>query len=237
MIKKLTPISLLAVLLFLIVPADKTSASSYEDGTYNITANALHIDKDEPSVAADYINEAAEVIVENGEMNLQVTVPKSEEFSLYSLKKQGDAETKEEDDNNLYYSFSLTEQDKENAMINVITSYEVPSMDLVHEDVEFRFQLEGLDKIKQASGNNKDHESEENSNNENEENINDDESVTNDESDSDDAAATISGNDSDEGKDGAKQENPKTGDEAPIILFTFILIISGVLLTRKLAVR
>src|SRR5699024_5032714 len=80
MIKKLTPISLLAVLLFLIIPEHKTSASSYEDGTYNITANALHIDKDEPSVAADYINEAAEVIVENGEMNLQVTVPKNEDF-------------------------------------------------------------------------------------------------------------------------------------------------------------
>src|SRR5699024_11397240 len=91
---------------------------------------------------------------------------------LFPTRRSSDLEAKEEDDNNLYYSFSLTEQDKENAMINVITSYEVPSMDLVHEDVEFRFQLEGLDKIKQASGNNKDHESEENSNNENEENIN-----------------------------------------------------------------
>src|SRR5699024_7554963 len=112
-----------------------------------------------------------------------------------------------------------------------------PSMDLVHEDVEFRFQLEGLDKIKQASGNNKDHESEENSNNENEENINDDESVTNDESDSDDAAATISGNDSEEGKDGAKQEHPNKVDEAPINLLTYIFIMSDVLLTRQLAVR
>src|SRR5699024_1028880 len=149
-------------------------------------------------------------------MNLQDMDTKSKEFSLNSLKKQDEAEKKEEDDNNIYYIFSLTVKEKENAMINVITYYEIPSMDLVHEDVEFRFQLEGLDKIKQATGNNKDHESEENSNNENEENINDDESVTNDESDSDDAAATISGNDSDEGKDGAKQENPKTGDEAPI---------------------
>src|SRR5699024_11532297 len=105
-----------------------------------------------------------------------------------------------------------------NEILMMINSCEVSSMNLVHEGVEFSLQLEGIDKIKQASGNNKDHESEENSNNENEENINDDESVTNDESDSDDAAATISGNDSDEGKDGAKQENPKTGDEAPIIL-------------------
>src|SRR5699024_10190742 len=127
--------------------------------------------------------------------------------------------------------------DKENAMITVVTSYEVPSMDVVHEDVEFRFQLEGIDKITQASGDNKDHESQKKSNNENDENINDDESGTNGESDSDDAAATVSGNGSDEGKDGAKQENPKTGDQAAIILFTFILIISGVLLTRKIAVR
>src|SRR5699024_2002859 len=105
------------------------------DGTYNITANALHIDKDEPSVAADYINEAAEVIVENGEMNLQVTVPKSEEFSLYSLKQQSHAETKEEDDNNLSYSLSLTDQEEEDTMSHVITSDGGPAMDFVHEDV------------------------------------------------------------------------------------------------------
>src|SRR5699024_9050596 len=119
----------------------------YEDGTYDIIAKALHEDKDEPSTAADYINEEAEVIIKNGKLDLKITVPKNDQFSIYALHKQGDEQTKEEDEDNLYYFFHLDEQNIEEAIINVVASYEVPDMDFTHEDVNFRFQLEGLDDL------------------------------------------------------------------------------------------
>src|SRR5699024_1538089 len=119
----------------------------YEDGTYDIIAKALHEDKDEPSTAADYINEEAEVIIKNGELDLKITVPKNDQFSIYVLHKQGDEQTKVEDEDNLYYFFHLDEQNIEEAIINVVASYEVPDMDFTHEDVNFRFQLEELDDL------------------------------------------------------------------------------------------
>src|SRR5699024_9464709 len=78
-----------AVDLLLMMTNGKSFAASYVDGEYDVSVNALHADKDEASVAADYINEGAKVIVNEGEAELKITVPKDEEFSLYSLKKQG----------------------------------------------------------------------------------------------------------------------------------------------------
>lgn len=224
--KKLTPIMFVAIVLFLIMPIGKSFAASFVDGEYDMTANALHANKDEPSVAADYINEGAKVIVNGGEVELQITVPKSEEFSMYSLKKQGASEKKSEDDSNLYYKFNLDENDINSTIINVVTSYEVPSMDFVHENVDFRFQINGLDKIEKESGNGEKDESEEKTNGDND--VSDSETEGND--------SKTGGKEKDNSEE-KTEDNPKTGDETPIILLTIVLLGSGAFLVRKFTVK
>src|SRR5699024_3518327 len=125
----------------------ESSDQTYVDGEYDVVANALEAKKDIPSVAADYINEDAKVTVKDGELELTVTVPKNDQFELYEMYKNGEEQIKTEDDDNIYYSFKLTEEDVENEMINIVTSYEVPFMNFVHENVDFRFQITGLDDI------------------------------------------------------------------------------------------
>lgn len=240
----LTPIMMIAVVLFLIMPMGKSFAASYVDGEYDVSVNALHADKDESSVAVDYINEGAKVIVNGGEAELRVTVPKDEEFALYSLKKQGASERQEEDDNNLYYYFNLDETDINNAMINVVTSYEVPSMDFVHENVEFRFQITGLDNMdKESDGEGENQEQDDSG--DSEEKSDDKE----DNADVNDNGATPKSDDSNTGgkednntggkteEDSNAEDNPKTGDEAPIIFLTIVLLGSGLFLVRKLAIK
>ena len=240
----LTPIMMVAVVLFLMMPIGKSFAASYVDGEYDVSVNALHADKDEASVAADYINEGAKVIVNEGEAELKITVPKDEEFSLYSLKKQGASEKQEEDDNNLYYYFSLDEADIDNAMIHVVTSYEVPSMDFDHENVDFRFQITGLDNIDKESGSEEERQEQDDSGDSGEKS--DDKE---DNADDNDNGATSKNDDRNTGgkedngsggktEDNSKAEdNPKTGDETPIIFLTIVLLGSGVFLVRKLAVK
>lgn len=240
----LSPIMIVAVALFLMMPIGKSFAASYVDGEYDVSVNALHSDKDESSVAADYINEGAKVIVKGGEAELKVTVPKDEEFSLYSLKKQEASEKQEEDDNNLYYYFSLDEADIDNAMINVVTSYEVPSMEFVHENVEFRFQITGLDNIDTESGSEGEVQEQDDSSDsgeksdDKEDNAGDNDNGATPKNDDSNTGGKEDNGSGEKTEDNSKAEdNPKTGDEAPIIFLTIVLLGSGVFLVRKLAVK
>src|SRR5699024_2619360 len=111
---------------------------------YDIIIKALHADKDEPSAAADYINEQAKISIKDGKYILTITVPKDDQFSIYGMQIDGTTKTKEEDENNIYFIFELEEL---NEMLDAHTQYEVPAFNLDH-DVDFRIQIvEGLDKI------------------------------------------------------------------------------------------
>src|SRR5699024_1057608 len=119
----------------------------------------LHADKDEPSAAADYINEQAKVSIKDGKYILTITVPKDDQFSLYGMQIDGATETKEEDENNIYFIFELEEL---NEMLYEQTQYEVPEVNLDH-DVDFRIKIvEGLDQIiDYDEGNNRSNENDE----------------------------------------------------------------------------
>src|SRR5699024_2691159 len=110
-------------------------------------------DKDEPSAAADYINEKATVSIKDGKYILTITVPKDDQFSLYGMQIDGATETKEEDENNIYFIFELEEL---NEILYAHTQYEVPAFNLDH-DVDFRIQkVKRLDKrIEKDEGKNR----------------------------------------------------------------------------------
>lgn len=258
-IKKIIPFAVIALALFFTSPVNNASAAAHEDGEYNITAEALHADKDEASVAADYINEDATLEVADGQYTLSITVPKAKEgepeFTLYGMQIDGADDSKDEDDDNIYYTFQMDDIDE---ILNAHTQYEVPDFDLDH-DVDFRFQLNGLDDIPEVSS-----DSDENSNTDNDDNATNDESGENSDSgnenaennDSNDdgassnndgdtkdqtAAASKDNNDNGSGDDKGtsadkKEDNPKTGDETPIVLFGLLLIGSGAFLVRRLVV-
>src|SRR5699024_10289860 len=185
----------------------ESSDQTYVDGEYDVVANALEAKKDIPSVAADYINEDAKVTVKDGELELTVTVPKNDQFELYEMYKNGEEQIKTEDDDNIYYSFKLAEDNVENEMINVVTSYEVPFMNFVHENVDFRFQITGLDNIpvKDSEETEDDEDSDSGDENEStdEEQGNDEDEGTDEEqgADEDEGTDEEQGNDEDEGTD------------------------------------
>src|SRR5699024_6191771 len=185
----------------------ESSDQTYVDGEYDVVANALEAKKDIPSVAADYINEDAKVTVKDGELELTVTVPKNDQFELYEMYKNGEEQIKTEDDDNIYYSFKLTEEDVENEMINIVTSYEVPFMNFVHENVDFRFQITGLDDIPVKDNEEIEDEEDSDSGDENEstdeEQGNDEDEGTDEEqgADEDEGTDEEQGADEDEGRD------------------------------------
>src|SRR5699024_1467604 len=220
---------------------------------YDIIIKALHADKDEPSAAADYINEQAKVSIKDGKYILTITVPKDDQFSLYGMQIDGATETKEEDENNIYFIFELEEL---NEMLYAQTQYEVPAFNLDH-DVDFRIQIvEGLDQILDYDeGNNgsngndekdkKDEKDEQDGNNEeNGKKENDVKEKTTDgnkeEDDSIEKPAFGSNDDHGEGggsKIGGKQTNPQTGDYSSIILYGLLLIGSSLFLTFQIKRR
>src|SRR5699024_9447929 len=116
------------------------------------------------------------------------------------MQIDGATETKEEDENNIYFIFELEEL---NEMLYAQTQYEVPAFNLDH-DVDFRIQIvEGLDKILEYDESN-------NGSNGNDEKDEKDDKDKKDEKDEKDDKDGSNGNDE---KDGNNKENGKNEND------------------------
>src|SRR5699024_8097797 len=109
----------------------------------NITAKAMHADKDEASGAAGFLNEEAKLIIKDGKSQLVISVPHNEFASIEGIQIEGKEATIEEKDDHTNHTFNLSNLKKE---LNSKVQYAVPSIGMEH-DVPFKFILEGLDEL------------------------------------------------------------------------------------------
>src|SRR5690625_394336 len=122
--------------------ADEKVFDDIEDGEYDITAKALHADKDEASGAAGFIEEEAILSIQDGEVELTITIPQNEMAEIEGLQIEGNAPiTQDEDTGNWTYKLDTLKPE----LVSQV-QYAVPSLGMEH-DVPFRFMLEGLDEL------------------------------------------------------------------------------------------
>src|SRR5699024_5390357 len=123
--------------------AEDNGYDDIADGTYDITAKAMNADKDEASGAAGFINEDAQLIVKEGNVQLKIGVPENDMATIDGIQIE-DKEGKTEVKNDVkYYTFNLNKLKQE---LSSQIQYVVPSFGIDH-DVPFRFNLEGLEDL------------------------------------------------------------------------------------------
>src|SRR5699024_10458750 len=209
MAKRFFPIfSIMLLLISLVAPgiqpvaAEEKEDKVYEDGEYDITAKALHADKDEASGAAGFIDEAAKILIENGQIKLAISIPNNEMAEIKGLQIEGIDPVKEETDDSVIYTYALNELKE---ILNAQVQYEVESMGMEH-DVPLRFKLEGINEIPEQDDEDESSEEDESEGNEGSEDK--DESEGNED--------TEEGTDSEENEDiedGAESEDNEDTEE------------------------
>lgn len=69
--------------------AAEKSYDDIKDGTYEITAKAMHADKDEASGAAGFINEGATLNIEDGNVEIVIGVPDNPMATIDWIRIEG----------------------------------------------------------------------------------------------------------------------------------------------------
>src|SRR5699024_11107555 len=126
------------------VLADGKNIDDIENGDYDITAKALHETEDKASGAAGFINENAVLSIKDGKAQLTITIPNSDMAEIKDLKVEGQEPVISEGKEAKEMTFDLADYKTE---LNATVHYVVPSMNMDHKDVPFRFILEGLDDL------------------------------------------------------------------------------------------
>src|SRR5699024_5560834 len=78
-----------------------------KDGTYDITAKAMHEKENKPSGAAGFINEDAQLIVKNGEFKLKIGVPEDDIANIDGIQVENKKIYKQSKIYEIYYTFDL----------------------------------------------------------------------------------------------------------------------------------
>ncbi|HHT7236137.1 MULTISPECIES: heme uptake protein IsdC [Bacillus cereus group] len=220
-------ITLVCMLAFLVMPSGQASAK-LADGTYDINYVIKKAEDDSASMANDYFEKPAKLIVKNGEMRVQVPMNHSAWITEFKAPENGNfvdskVISKDEAADKRTVEFKVDDLSKPlGVKIHVV----VPSANYDHHyTIRFAFDAN----VKAVGGNNnaaavtktddqtkKDGQVKEEQKKEESKETNKDANKGTNES----------------GK-AEKIDNPKTGDDARIGLFAALVLISGVFLVRK----
>ncbi len=128
--------------------AAEKSYDNIKDGEYKIKVYAKQDGKSEASVAADYMSDDATLTVKNGETKLTLFIPDNPAMNFNKLEVAGvepaitPGKLDTEEGNFYTYNVSMLQ-----SILKAVTSYEVPMINLVHENVKLDFHLDGLDEL------------------------------------------------------------------------------------------
>lgn len=183
--------------------------SKYADGEYNLPFTVLKGDSDERSMTNDYLVSPAKLTVKNGQYIIQMTLKNS---SWWKDFKVGSKDVKVLSDSNdtRIVEFPVSDIDKiVNAHIHVI----VPDINYDNKyDVRFKFDTSGISEGKQKI-------------------------ASSDPGKKVDNGNADKSNENNNEESNQKEENPPTGDETPILLLSTLLLMSGLVIVRKIAFR
>ncbi|MDQ7233711.1 heme uptake protein IsdC [Bacillus pacificus] len=220
-------ITFVCMLAFLVMPYGKVSAQ-LADGTYDINYVIQKAENDSASMANDYFEKPAKLVVKNGEMRVQIPMNHSAWITEFKAPENGnfvDAKvvSKDESADKRTVEFKVDDLSKPAAVkIHVV----VPNVNYDHNyTIRFAFDAN----VKAVGGENKATAVIKN-NNQTKTDTKVKEEVKKEESKEANKEANKGTNES--GKT-EKPANPKTGDEARIGLFAALILISGVFLIRK----
>ncbi|PGT18226.1 heme uptake protein IsdC [Bacillus cereus] len=220
-------ITLVCMLAFLVMPSGQASAK-LADGTYDINYVIKKAEDDSASMANDYFEKPAKLVVKNGEMRVQVPMNHSAWITEFKAPENGNfvdskVISKDEAADKRTVEFKVDDLSKPlGVKIHVV----VPSANYDHHyTIRFAFDAN----VKAVGGDNdaavvtktddqtkKDGQVKEEQKKEDSKETNKDTNKGTNES----------------GK-AEKTDNPKTGDDARIGLFAALVLISGVFLVRK----
>ncbi len=124
--------------------ADGEVYDNIKDGTHDIKVKALKKNTNEPSTAADYMDEDATLKISNGQAELTLFIPKNDAMIFKKLELDGIIPSVEDTGDSNAYTYKLKTVVSK---IPAVTTYEVPLIGLIHENVELDFELVGLDEL------------------------------------------------------------------------------------------
>ncbi|EOP64699.1 heme uptake protein IsdC [Bacillus cereus] len=220
-------ITLVCMLAFLVIPSGQASAK-LADGTYDINYVIKKAEDDSASMANDYFEKPAKLIVKNGEMRVQVPMNHSAWITEFKAPDNGNfvdskVISKDEAADKRTVEFKVDDLSKPlGVKIHVV----VPSANYDHHyTVRFAFDAN----VKAVGGdNNVAATTKNNDETKKDTQVKEEKTkVDNKETNKDTKKET-----NESGK-AEKIDNPKTGDEARIGLFAALVLISGVFLVRK----
>ncbi|HDR3888467.1 TPA: heme uptake protein IsdC [Bacillus cereus] len=220
-------ITLVCMLAFLVIPSGQASAK-LADGTYDINYVIKKAEDDSASMANDYFEKPAKLIVKNGEMRVQVPMNHSAWITEFKAPENGNfvdskVISKDEAADKRTVEFKVDDLSKPlGVKIHVV----VPSANYDHHyTVRFAFDanVKAVGGDNNAAGVTKTDDQTKKDGQVKEEKT----KVDNKETNKDTKKET-----NESGK-AEKIDNPKTGDEARIGLFAALVLISGVFLVRK----
>ncbi|MGY0009469.1 heme uptake protein IsdC [Bacillus anthracis] len=217
-------ITLGCMLAFLVMPYGKVSAQ-LADGTYDINYVIQKAENDSASMANDYFEKPAKLVVKNGEMKVQVPMNHSAWITEFKAPENGnfvDAKvvSKDEAADKRTVEFKIDDLSKPlGVKIHVV----VPSANYDHHyTIRFAFDAN----VKVVGGDNgaiattKNNDQTKTDTQVKEEKTKVENKETNKDTKNENGKAE-------------KTDNPKTGDEARIGLFAVLILISGVFLIRN----
>ncbi|HDR7792264.1 TPA: heme uptake protein IsdC [Bacillus luti] len=220
-------ITLVCMLAFLVMPSGQVSAK-LADGTYDINYVIKKAEDDSASMANDYFEKPAKLIVKNGEMKVQVPMNHSAWITEFKAPENGnfvDAKviSKDEAADKRTVEFKVDDLSKPlGVKIHVV----VPSANYDHHyTIRFAFDAN----VKAVGGDNNtatvaktDDQAKKNG------------QVKEEQKKEENKEANKEGNKgTNESGKTEKVDNPKTSDDAHIGLFAALVLISGVFLVRK----
>lgn len=221
-------ITFVCMLAFIVMPYGKASAQ-LADGTYDINYVIQKAENDSASMANDYFEKPAKLIVKKGEMRVQVPMNHSAWITEFKAPENGnfvDAKvvSKDESADKRTVEFKVDDLSKPAAVkIHVV----VPNANYDHHyTIRFAFDAN----VKAVSGDNGVAATTKNNNQ-----AKTDTQVKEEKTkvESKETAKEANKETKNENGKAEKTDNPKTDDEARIGLFAALILISGVFLIRK----
>lgn len=221
-------ITFVCMLAFIVMPYGKASAQ-LADGTYDINYVIQKAENDSASMANDYFEKPAKLIVKNGEMRVQVPMNHSAWITEFKAPENGnfvDAKvvSKDESADKRTVEFKVDDLSKPAAVkIHVV----VPNANYDHHyTIRFAFDAN----VKAVSGDNGVAATTKNN-----DQAKTDTQVKEEKTkvESKETAKEANKETKNENGKAEKTDNPKTGNEARIGLFAALILISGVFLIRK----